>query len=100
MLQTISSNGCTSPENENLKALFGDVEVNGQAPSLFRILFSCLLLFDLFVYVLPHWDFLYGAEGVTIAGLAENLVYVTLGNVLGGASVGGVYWLVYLRHEE
>ena len=43
---------------------------------------------------------LYGAEGVTIAGLAENLVYVTLGNVLGGASVGGVYWLVYLRHEE
>ena len=36
--------------------------------------------------------------GLDVAGLARNLVPVTLGNVVGGAVlVGGVYWMVYLR---
>ena len=41
---------------------------------------------------------LYGAEGVTLGGLAANLVPVTIGNMIGGgAFVAGVYWVIYLR---
>jgi formate transporter len=41
---------------------------------------------------------LYGAEGVTIGGMAANLVPVTIGNMIGGgAFVAGVYWAVYIR---
>ncbi len=37
-------------------------------------------------------------EALTLAGLAANLVPVTLGNLVGGGLlVGGVYWFVYLR---
>jgi formate/nitrite transporter len=38
-----------------------------------------------------------GAEGVDVAGLIENLVPVTLGNILGGSVfVAAVYWIAYL----
>jgi len=41
---------------------------------------------------------LHGAEGVTLGGLAANLVPVTIGNMIGGgAFVAGVYWVIYLR---
>ena len=41
---------------------------------------------------------LYGAEGVSLSGLAANLVPVTIGNLIGGgAFVAGVYWVIYLR---
>lgn len=37
-----------------------------------------------------------GAEGVTLAGCLHNLVWVTLGNVVGGAGlVGLAYWICY-----
>ena len=39
-----------------------------------------------------------GADGVTLGGLAQNIVLVTAGNVVGGGGlVAAVYWLVYLR---
>lgn len=39
--------------------------------------------------------------GLTWAGFAlNNLVPVTLGNIIGGAvMVGAIYWFIYLRHE-
>jgi formate/nitrite transporter len=48
------------------------------------------------------------AAGVTAAqvanvnmfGLVHNLVPVTIGNIIGGTSVGIVYWLVFLRKER
>ena len=41
---------------------------------------------------------LHGAEGVSLGGLAANLVPVTIGNMIGGgAFVAGVYWVIYLR---
>jgi formate/nitrite transporter len=39
-----------------------------------------------------------GADGVTLSGFVENLVYVTLGNVVGGGGfVALVYWIIYGR---
>jgi len=39
-------------------------------------------------------------DGITWAGLALNLVPVTIGNVIGGGVlVGAVYWFVYLRSQ-
>lgn len=32
--------------------------------------------------------------------LFANLLPVTIGNVLGGVCVGGVYWLAYLRKAD
>jgi formate/nitrite transporter len=37
---------------------------------------------------------------VNVLGLFQNLVPVTVGNVIGGTSVGIVYWLVFLRKER
>ncbi|MBC8130792.1 MAG: formate/nitrite transporter family protein [Rhizobiaceae bacterium] len=34
---------------------------------------------------------------VTLFGFAYNLLFVTLGNVIGGASIGLAYWYAYLR---
>ena len=34
---------------------------------------------------------------VTVVAAAANLVWVTLGNVLGGVAAGITYWFVYLR---
>ena len=44
---------------------------------------------------------LYGAEAVTLGGLAANLVPVTIGNMIGGGVfVAGVYWVIYLRNTS
>ncbi|MDH4269031.1 MAG: formate/nitrite transporter family protein [Dehalococcoidia bacterium] len=37
---------------------------------------------------------------VNVLGLVQNLVPVTIGNVIGGTSVGIVYWLIFLRKER
>lgn len=37
---------------------------------------------------------------VSALGLVRNLVPVTIGNVIGGTSVGIIYWLVFLRKER
>ena len=43
---------------------------------------------------------MHGAEGITLAGLAGNLVPVTLGNIVGGGGfVALVYWVIYGRHS-
>ena len=34
---------------------------------------------------------------VTPGGFVANLIPVTLGNIVGGALVGGAYWFAYLR---
>lgn len=48
------------------------------------------------LYLLPA-GLLAGADG-SLAGVAGNLVPVTLGNIVGGAGgVAAVYWLIYLR---
>jgi formate transporter len=49
------------------------------------------------MYLIPiAW--LAGAETITWAGFVDNLVPVTLGNIVGGGVfVAAVYWLIYLR---
>lgn len=37
---------------------------------------------------------------VNVLGLVQNLVPVTIGNVIGGTSVGVIYWLIFLRKER
>jgi formate/nitrite transporter len=37
---------------------------------------------------------------VNVLGLVQNLVPVTIGNIIGGTSVGIVYWLIFLRKER
>ena len=37
---------------------------------------------------------------VTWAGLAANLIPVTLGNILGGAGLGLAYWYIYLKKPK
>ena len=37
---------------------------------------------------------------VNMFGLFHNLIPVTIGNVIGGTSVGVIYWLVFLRKER
>ncbi|MQY55904.1 MAG: formate transporter FocA [Dehalococcoidia bacterium] len=37
---------------------------------------------------------------VTALGFVHNLIPVTIGNVIGGSSVGMLYWLVFLRKER
>jgi len=37
---------------------------------------------------------------VNILGLVHNLVPVTIGNIIGGTSVGVIYWLVFLRKQR
>jgi formate/nitrite transporter len=52
------------------------------------------------MYLIPV-GMLHGAEGVSLDGLAANLVPVTIGNMIGGgAFVAGVYWAIYLRGAE
>ena len=40
------------------------------------------------------------AASVTWAGLAANLIPVTLGNILGGAGLGLAYWYIYLKKPK
>lgn len=52
------------------------------------------------MYLIPI-GYLAGAEGVTMATFAANLVPVTLGNIVGGSVlVALVYWIVYLRKPD
>jgi len=37
---------------------------------------------------------------VNVLGLVHNLVPVTIGNVIGGTSVGIIYWLIFLRKQR
>ncbi|MHC1578604.1 MAG: formate/nitrite transporter family protein, partial [Dehalococcoidia bacterium] len=37
---------------------------------------------------------------VTPLGFVHNLIPVTIGNVIGGSSVGAIYWLIFLRKER
>jgi len=37
---------------------------------------------------------------VTVLGLVQNLIPVTIGNIIGGTSVGIIYWLIFLRKER
>jgi len=37
---------------------------------------------------------------LNVLGLFHNLVPVTIGNVIGGTSVGVMYWLIFLRKER
>lgn len=37
---------------------------------------------------------------VNVPGLFHNLIPVTIGNVIGGTSVGVIYWLIFLRKER
>ena len=39
------------------------------------------------------------AAGLTVWGFARNLLPVTLGNIVGGAGLGAMYWAVYLRKK-
>lgn len=39
------------------------------------------------------------AEGLSILGFLKNLAPVTLGNIVGGAGLGAMYWAVYLRKQ-
>ena len=39
------------------------------------------------------------AEGLTILGFLKNLLPVTLGNIVGGAGLGAMYWAIYLRKK-
>lgn len=57
------------------KALFGVVNVNGQAIALFRICLALLALHDLFFEALPYWGFLYSDYGVVRADEAYTEVF-------------------------
>jgi formate transporter len=37
---------------------------------------------------------------LTALGLLHNLIPVTIGNIIGGTSIGLVYWLIFLRKER
>ena len=39
------------------------------------------------------------AEGLSILGFLKNLAPVTMGNIVGGAGLGAMYWAVYLRKQ-
>lgn len=52
------------------------------------------------MYFLPV-GWLLGADGVTLSAIVNNLIPVTLGNIVGGSVfVALVYWLVYLRPDH
>ena len=41
------------------------------------------------------------SANVTIGGVGWNLLWVTIGNIIGGAvMVGVVYWFIYLRQNR
>lgn len=49
------------------------------------------------MYYIPAGIFLSANAEVTFAGLAQNLVPVTLGNLVGGCLLGGILYLLYGR---
>lgn len=51
------------------------------------------------MFVLPA-AMLSGAAPADIAGFALNLVFVTIGNVIGGAAIAATYWYVFLADNR
>lgn len=45
-------------------------------------------------------DALQGAGAVSVAGVVSNLVFVTLGNIVGGVAIAAAYWFVYGRDDR
>ena len=41
-----------------------------------------------------------GAASVTVGGMLLNLLFVTVGNIIGGVAVAAAYWFVYGRDER
>ena len=42
----------------------------------------------------------FGGATVALAGVASNLAFVTLGNIVGGVAVAAAYWFVYGREDR
>ncbi len=52
------------------------------------------------MYLIPIGYFA-GSENITLMGLFSNLLFVTLGNIVGGSGfVALTYWLIYLRKPD
>ncbi len=45
-------------------------------------------------------DALQGTATIAAAGVASNLLFVTLGNIVGGVAVAAAYWFVYGRDDH
>ena len=45
-------------------------------------------------------DALQGAATVAAVGVASNLLFVTLGNIVGGVAIAAAYWFVYGRDDH
>ena len=43
---------------------------------------------------------LWGGSSVVVMGVASNLVFVTLGNIVGGVAIAAAYWFVYGREDR
>lgn len=43
---------------------------------------------------------LWGGSSVVVLGVASNLVFVTLGNIVGGVAIAAAYWFVYGREDR
>ena len=41
-----------------------------------------------------------GAAGITVSGVATNLICVTAGNILGGVLVAIAYWMAYASKSK
>ena len=52
-------------------------------------------------FFLPYGYVLDTEQTISLAGACQNLIAVTLGNIIGGTLlVAGIYWLAYLRNGE
>ena len=40
------------------------------------------------------------AEGLHLLGFGRSLLFVTLGNIVGGAGLGAMYWAIYLKKKS
>lgn len=43
---------------------------------------------------------LWGGSSVVVLGVASNLLFVTLGNIVGGVAIAAAYWFVYGREDR
>lgn len=41
-----------------------------------------------------------GHVSIALAGVTSNLVFVTLGNIVGGVAIAAAYWFVYGREDR
>ena len=52
-------------------------------------------------FFLPYGLALDSSNSVSIGGSIQNIIAVTVGNILGGTLlVAGLYWLAYLRNDR